>query len=259
MIAANNPAMEYFVPEGSIVRTIWRKSDTLLFVFAGAAAEFALNKSVDWLYFTGRLPKDPLGRLFSTVGYAQKIVFATTGAAHHVIDQIATIHKEVEAARGARIPAWAYRDVLFMLIDYYIRSFELLERKLTNSEKAEVFAVFYEVGARMGLEGLPHDHHAWEIMREEHLQQDLLFSEFTKDLFEQYKKHLGGARYRLLRQVQAILVPERVCHLLSLEKKRWLALLLRVYKNIGTIRIRHLLRDVLLPSKYKVQIRNLDR
>ncbi|MEJ7663471.1 MAG: hypothetical protein WKG07_29945 [Hymenobacter sp.] len=39
----------------------------VLFIFAGAAAEFALNKAVDWLYFTGRLPADPLGRLFSTV------------------------------------------------------------------------------------------------------------------------------------------------------------------------------------------------
>lgn len=55
---------EYFVAENSIVRQIWGRSDTVLFIFAGAAAEFALNKSVDWLYFTGRLPADPIGRLF---------------------------------------------------------------------------------------------------------------------------------------------------------------------------------------------------
>ncbi len=251
--------MEYFVPEGSIVRKIWGKSDTLLFIFAGAAAEFALNKSVDWLYFTGRLPKDPLGRLFSTVGYSQKIVFATTEAAHLVIDQIATIHKQVEATRGARIPARAYRDVLFMLIDYSIRSYELLERRLTKSEKAEVFHVFYRVGARMGLEGLPHDHDAWEIMREEHLRQNLKFSGFTKDLFDQYKKHLGVARYGLLKQVQALLVPERVALLLSLEKSRWLSALLRVYKWIGMVGIRHLLRNLLLPPAYRAQIRSLDK
>ena len=68
--------MEYFVQKSSIVREIWGKSDTVLFIFAGAAAEFALNKAVDWLYFTGRLPTDPLGRLFSTVTYARKIIFA---------------------------------------------------------------------------------------------------------------------------------------------------------------------------------------
>lgn len=68
--------MEYFVDKNSVVRQIWGKGDTILLIFAGAAAEFALNKAVDWLYFTGRLPTDPLGRLFSTVFYAQKIVFS---------------------------------------------------------------------------------------------------------------------------------------------------------------------------------------
>ena len=59
--------MQFFVKSDSIVRKIWGKSDTILFIFGGAAAEFALNKAVDWLYFTGKLPSDPLGRLFSTV------------------------------------------------------------------------------------------------------------------------------------------------------------------------------------------------
>ena len=43
--------------------------------------------------------------------------------------------------RNAKIPAWAYRDVLFMLIGYSISSFELLERKLSAAEKEEVFRV----------------------------------------------------------------------------------------------------------------------
>ncbi|MCB0432341.1 MAG: DUF2236 domain-containing protein, partial [Mangrovimonas sp.] len=64
-----------FVDQKSIVRKIWGNSDTILLIFAGASAEFALNKAVDWLYFTGKLPNDPLGRLFSTVAYARKIVF----------------------------------------------------------------------------------------------------------------------------------------------------------------------------------------
>jgi hypothetical protein len=48
--------MEFFVEKNSVVRKIWGKSDTVLFIFAGAAAEFALNKAVDWRLFTGRLP-----------------------------------------------------------------------------------------------------------------------------------------------------------------------------------------------------------
>jgi hypothetical protein len=101
--------MEYFVNKGSIVREIWGKSDTILFIFAGASAEFALNKAVDWLYFTGKLPADPLGRLFSTVNYAKQIVFSEKQAALFAIDKIAAIHNAVENSRGAKIPEWAYR------------------------------------------------------------------------------------------------------------------------------------------------------
>src|SRR4028119_1301380 len=126
---------DVFVRKDSIVRKIWGSADTILFIFAGAAAEFALNKAVDWLYFTGKLPSDPLGRLFSTVRYARKIVFSSMDEAHHAIDTLQQIHGAVEAARGASIPDWAYRDVLFMLIHYSIASYELLEKKLSDEEK----------------------------------------------------------------------------------------------------------------------------
>ncbi|NJX17383.1 DUF2236 domain-containing protein, partial [Tamlana crocina] len=104
---------EFFVKPESVVRQIWGKGDTVLLIFAGAAAEFALNKAVDWLYFTGRLPSDPLGRLFSTVSYARQIVFADKQAALKAIDVIDSIHNNVEEKRGQKIPDWAYRDVLF--------------------------------------------------------------------------------------------------------------------------------------------------
>src|SRR3954453_18021916 len=131
--------MEFFVDKASIVRSIWGKADTILFIFAGASAEFALNKAVDWLYFTCKLPADPLGRLFSTVNYAREIVFSEKEAAFRAIDKITAIHSAVEAKRELKIPDWAYRDVLFMLVSYSISSYELLERKLTNDEKEEVF------------------------------------------------------------------------------------------------------------------------
>ena len=103
--------MNYFVHEHSIVRRIWGKSDTILLIFAGAAAEFALNKAVDWLYFTGKLPADPIGRLFSTVGYARTIVFSEERTALAAIDRINAIHAGVENARGSKIPDRAFRDV----------------------------------------------------------------------------------------------------------------------------------------------------
>ena len=113
--------MEFFVHKNSIVRTIWGKADTILFIFAGASAEFALNKAVDWLYFTGRLPADPLGRLFSTIGYARQIVFSERDAALRAIDKMRAIHSTVEANRGDKIPDWAYRDVLFKLNTIYLQ------------------------------------------------------------------------------------------------------------------------------------------
>lgn len=154
--------MAYFVAKNSIIRKIWGSPDTTLFIFAGAAAEFAVNKAVDWLYFTGRLPADPLGRLFSTVVYSQKIIFSELEDAHRAIDQVTMIHKGVEENRGMQIPDWAYRDVLFMLIAYSVSSFEVLQRKLMDDEKEEIFDVFYRVGARMGLKDLPSNYKEWK-------------------------------------------------------------------------------------------------
>src|SRR6187549_3500942 len=175
--------MQFFVEKNSVVRKIWGKSDTVLFIFAGASAEFALNKAVDWLYFTGKLPADPLGRLFSTVRYARKIVFASMDEANKAIDILRQIHTAVEQNRGFQIPDWAYRDVLFMLIHYSIASYKLLEKKLSDEEKEEVFNVFYRVGKRMGLKDLPLTYPDWLPVRKAHLMEDLKKSEFTSDLF----------------------------------------------------------------------------
>lgn len=101
------PFMEReFVAPHSIVRTIWGDPDLILLIFAGSAAEFALNRAVDWLFFTGRLPQDPIGRLFSTVRYAQQIVFASATGGQSTLASISAIHAAVEQRRGQRIPDW---------------------------------------------------------------------------------------------------------------------------------------------------------
>ncbi|MFD2247424.1 oxygenase MpaB family protein [Pontibacter ruber] len=250
--------MEFFVDKGSVVRKIWGTGDTILFIFAGASAEFALNKAVDWLYFTGRLPSDPLGRLFSTVAYARQIVFSEKEGAHRAIDKMSAIHAGVEAKRGTRIPDWAYRDVLFMLIDYSIRSFELLERKLTEQEKEEVFDVFSRVGRRMGIKGLPDTFTEWLQMREQHLQQNLEPSRFTHDLYGQYRKHLGAVRYRLLLEAQILVMPTRVRQLLRLRPISLVTPVLGMYKVSRKLNMDWLLKALILPPAYKEQIRDLD-
>jgi hypothetical protein len=250
--------MEFFVSRQSIVREIWGKSDTILFVFAGASAEFALNKAVDWLYFTGRLPADPLGRLFSTVMYARLIVFSEIEAANKAIDKITAIHAGVEKSRGAQIPDWAYRDVLFMLIHYSIASFEVLERKLTEAEKEDLFDVFYRMGQRMQLKGLPKSYQEWLIMRNDHMQKDLQKSHYTIDLYKQYKKHLGGMRFFILKESQKLVVPPHVKYLLGFGKYSWISPLLSFYKFSRKIKMDMFLKSIILPSAYKKEIRELD-
>jgi uncharacterized protein (DUF2236 family) len=248
----------YFVDKHSVVRNIWGKSDTILFIFAGASAEFALNKAVDWLYFTGRLPADPLGRLFSTVSYARAIVFSEKQAALHAIDAMANIHATVEAKRGAKIPDWAYRDVLFLLIDYSIRAFEILERKLSTDEKNEIFQVFHEIGTRMGLTGLPENLKVWEKMRQDHLIHNMQCSSYTEDLFKQYRKHLGFVRYRILLEVQMLVVPNTVRTLLRFRKISLIYPLLVLYKVSRMLNADQLLRSLVLPANYKKEIQALD-
>jgi len=250
--------MEEFVSKDSIVRKIWGSADTILFIFAGASAEFALNKAVDWLYFTGKLPADPLGRLFSTVAYAQKIVFAETNKADAAIDSISAIHKGVEASRGASIPDEAYLDVLFLLIDYSIRSFELLHRRLSPEEKAEVFAVFYRVGGRMGLKALPSTYPDWEEQRAAYLKENLVRSGFSRDLYRRYRQSLGEVRYRLLLQAQIVLVPARVRRLLGLSSFPLLWPVIQLYKGIRLLGLDRMLKLVLLPQKYRAQVFQLD-
>ncbi|WP_396193678.1 oxygenase MpaB family protein [Flavobacterium sp.] len=250
--------MEFFVERHSIVRKIWGKSDTILFIFAGAAAEFALNKAVDWLYFTGKLPSDPLGRLFSTVRYARMIVFAPKEEADKAIDTMRKIHSAVEENRGAVIPDWAYRDVLFMLIHYSIAAYELLETKLTEAEKEEVYNVFYRVGVRMGLKELPTNYMEWLPVREAHLMADLQKSAFTADLFKQYKKHLGTMRFKVLIEGQKLVCPNRVKVLLQFSDFSLLTPVVPLYKASRLLKIDGLLKGILLPSDYKEQIKALD-
>lgn len=249
----------FFVRKDSVVREIWGKGDTVLMIFAGASAEFALNKAVDWLYYTGRLPGNPLGRLFSTVSYAQQIVFAEKQMALNAMGKMNRAHSAVESKRGISIPDWAYRDVLFMLVDYSIRSFEILERTLTVSEKEDVFKVFREVGVHMDIKELPVTYEQFENMRILHLEQHLYNGDYTKDLYSRYRKHLGLVRYRMLLETEIIIVPSTVRKLLALRSFSLSGPVISAYKLSRYIHLDTILRSLILPSDYQEDIRALDR
>jgi len=251
--------MKTFVEDTSIVKKIWSTTDITLFIFAGASAEFALNKQVDWLYFTGRLPGDPIGRLFSTVKYAQYIIFKEEKEAIASIGKINAVHQNVESARGYKISDEGYQSVLYMLIYYSIVSFELFERRLTTEEKDDIVSTFARIGHHMQIHDLPFDYKEWKKKYEYQLAHNLQNSSFTGDLFKQYRKHLGAFRYFLLLDIQRILVSRQVSHLLDLGRPRLVQLLIPVYRLIRKYKWHKELIVMMVPTKFKEQVKAMDQ
>ena len=231
----------------------------VLLVFAGSAAEFALNRAVDWLFFTGKLPADPIGRLFSTAGYSQQIVFADAATAARTLGRIRAVHEAVERQRGEQIPDWAHRDVLYMLIDYSERAHEMLARPLTAAEQGELYDVFHRVGTGLGIPALPPTYAEWRADRERHLRRDLLHGDATTALYAQYRHHLGPWRFHLLLRIQALLAPGHVRELLRMKRPEWLRPLLRFYPLLVRAGLRSLIQKLLMPPAYLPAIRALDR
>ena len=251
--------MSDFVDPRSIVRKIWGNPDLVLLIFAGSAAEFALNRAVDWLFFTGKIPRDPIGRLFSTVRYAQEIVFASEETAKRTLGQINAIHSAVEHQRGQTIPDWAYRDVLYMLIDYSERSYSLLHKPLTPTQQDDLFAVFQRIGEELHVTELPATYAEWQEDRRRHLIRDLANSKHSALLFEQYRRHLGPWRYHLLLQVQALLVPEEVRRLLHLSPNNLFSGLVSAYGIVELCNLQSVVHGLLIPPQYWDELRRFDR
>jgi uncharacterized protein (DUF2236 family) len=252
-------AADDFVARDSVVRRIWRDADMILLIFAGSAAEFALNRAVDWLFFTGKLPKDPIGRFFSTAAYAQQIVFADAAAAEKTLARIRAAHEDVEMRRGQRIPDWAHRDVLYMLIDYSQRAHEILSGRLSILEQRELYAAFARVGRGLGIAELPVTYEDWQGDRTRHLERDLVVSNGTTALYAAYRRHLGVLRYSLLLAVQSILTPDHVRGLLKMPRRAWLRRLVKVYPLLIRVGLRRLIQRLLIPSRYLQAVRSLDR
>ena len=251
--------MSDFVEPRSIVRKIWGNPDLVLLIFAGSAAEFALNRAVDWLFFTGKIPRDPIGRLFSTVSYAQEIVFVTEETALRTLGQINAVHGAVEHQRGQTIPDWAYRDVLYMLIDYSERSYGLLYKPLSPSQQDDLYEVFRRIGEELHVTELPATYADWQQDRRRHLVRDLAYSEHTSLLFQQYRRHLGPWRYHLLLQVQALLVPDEVRRLLHLSPNNLFSGLVSAYGIVELCNLQSVVHGLLIPPQYWDEVRRFDR
>jgi hypothetical protein len=257
-MTSSDPMDRAFIEQRSIVRTIWGDPDLVLLIFAGSAAEFALNRAVDWLFFTNNLPSDPVGRLFSTVQYAQRILFSDATEAHRTMASIAAVHAAVEEQRDEHIPEWSHRDVLYMLIHYSQRSHELLHGSLSRSQKEELYSGFLQLGQGLQIPLLPATYRDWLLDREHHLERDLVYSHYTQRLFDQYRLHLGCWRYQMLLELQALLVPPRVREMLGLKPKRLLMTSgLQMYALIGSLGLQSLCQRAVVPQKYWSELAKL--
>jgi hypothetical protein len=156
----------------AVTRRIWGSPDAILLFFAGGAAEFAAIKAVDWLFFTGRLPGAPVERFFETVRFAQSVFFSDPAGATEAIERINRIHRRVEDARGEEIPQWAYRDMLFILIDYGERAHEVVFGPMTEAERDSHFEVALTLGQAMRLSDLPTTYAEYRDQRHQQLLED---------------------------------------------------------------------------------------
>ncbi|HEV2132566.1 MAG TPA: oxygenase MpaB family protein, partial [Longimicrobiaceae bacterium] len=199
-----------------------------------------------------------IGRLFSTAAYAQRIALADRATAERALEQIRAAHAAVERQRGASIPDWAHRDVLYLLVDYSERAFHAFHRPLTAAEQRELWEVFRQVGTGLLIPGLPETYAGWRADRTRHLERDLAFSQYTAALYTAYRQHLGGWRYRLLLQLQAALVPDRVRQLLDLPRHTVLRQLLPLYPRLAGLGLRSTMQRVLIPAEHLPAVQRLD-
>jgi len=110
----------------------------------------------------------------------------------------------------------------------------------------------------MGLKELPLTYKKWLPVRHSHLIEDLQKSEYTADLFKQYKKHLGAMRFKVLIEGQKLVVPDRVKELLQFSDLSLLTPVVPLYKISRLMKVDWLLKNILLPPDYKDQINELD-
>ena len=91
------------------------------------------------------------------------------------------------------------------------------------------------------------------------LTTGLYCSDFTVDLYRQYRKHLGFIRYFVLIQAQLLLVPKPVKKLLGLGNVRWLSPVLIIYKLFRLVNLQNILKNAILPPAYVAQVQAMDR
>ena len=248
------------IPTSRDIQRIWGSPDAMMLIFTGAAAEFAVNRAVDWLFWTNALPSDPIKRFFDTIRFAQTLAFGDQATVTATVERINRIHGGVERHRGAAIPPWAYRDVLFMLQAYGEIAHEIVYGPLSTAQRAELWGFSRAIGLLQHIPDLPLSYADYLAERAAHLEADTAHTAFTDQLYASYEQALGARRIQSARAVQATIVPARVSELLGLQRKPAVDWLLARYHRLpgGGNKLRWL-HPWLLPKPYVAQLATLAR
>ena len=237
-------------------RRVWSDPTCMLLVFVGASAEFPLNPSVDWLFYTGRLPADPIARFLSTIDYLRQLMVADDETRNIQASNLKQLHLKLEEKRGCQIPPESYRDVLCMDTIYSIRSVPLVTgADLTLCEKDSIVRDMSSIGEQMGIPDLPWTYDQLCEQRKERIPL-WVRNDFTSRLLKSYRRALGPVTYELLISAYSMLVEPEMLARLGIGKRilsspiRWT---LTPACRTGLI---HLLYRLLLPRKIKPAILN---
>jgi len=150
--------------------------------------------------------------------------------------------------------------MLFILIDYGERAHEVVFGPMTEAERDSHFGVGLALGRAMHLSGLPTTYAEYRDQRHQQLLEDYVRGPLTVELYGSYRQALGPLRYRLLRLVQASVLPEELRDVLRLEPYPLVEELLRRYRFVpgGGNKLRPL-HNVLLPGRFAKQLREVKR
>ena len=110
----------------------------------------------------------------------------------------------------------------------------------------------------MHIRGLPTGYAEWRKDRRLHLERDLEYTAYTKDLYNQYRQHFGEWQYRILLDVQALIVPHRVRRLLNLSADNPLSYLIWSYGIVDILGLQTLVRRALLPAEHRQAVERLN-
>lgn len=221
-----------------ITRTIWGEEENVLLIYAGAAAEFALNPENHWLFYTGKLPADPLRRFENTLRYQRKLFFMPQEGVPAVAKHIKHIHRDVEEKRSQeqgeiKISDQAYLQVFSMLIEYGILGHEYLHRRnMKQEEKEAYFNDIRAITLMMEIRDFPEDYRTYLIRRTRMVTSELRCNSFTGELMDAYRKSLPAFCYWGLLQFQARFIHPILAGRLALKPNRFFGWVYWLYPRV---------------------------